>query len=85
MSDLKDSGAIEANAVQIWLLYRADYYENNPVDKDSGMSLKGLCEINIAKNRYGSTGKVYVKFEGKYSAFKDYVYDNTFSNNNQTI
>jgi len=85
MSDLKDSGAIEANAVQIWLLYRADYYENNPVDKDSGMNLKGLCEINVAKNRYGSTGKVYVKFEGKYSAFKDYVHDSGFTNNNESI
>jgi replicative DNA helicase len=72
MSDLKDSGAIEANAVQIWLLYRADYYNSDATDPKTGMDLRGLCEINVAKNRYGSTGKVYVRFEGKYSAFKDF-------------
>ena len=70
MGDLKGSGAIEANAVIIILLYRADYYETDPMD--NGMSLKGLCELNIAKNRYGETKRIYVRFEGKYSAFKDY-------------
>jgi replicative DNA helicase len=70
MSDFKGSGAIEANAVQCWLLYRPDYYEENP--EENGMSLKGLCEINVAKNRYGSTGRVYVEFLPKYSSFRDY-------------
>jgi len=70
MGDLKGSGAIEANAVIILLLYRADYYETDPME--GGMSLKGLCEINIAKNRYGETKRIYVEFKGKYSAFKDY-------------
>jgi len=70
MGDLKGSGAIEANAVIIILLYRADYYETDPMD--NGMSLKGLCELNIAKNRYGETKRIYVRFEGKYSAFKDF-------------
>jgi replicative DNA helicase len=73
MGDLKGSGAIEANAVIIILLYRADYYETDPMD--NGMSLKGLCELNIAKNRYGETKRIYVRFEGKYSAFKDYAPD----------
>lgn len=73
MGDLKGSGAIEANAVIILLLFRADYYETDPME--NGMSLKGLCEINIAKNRYGETKRIYVKFEGKYSAFKDYTPD----------
>lgn len=72
MSDLKDSGAIESNAVQVWLLYRADYYDKDAKDPKTGMDLRGLCEINVAKNRYGSTGKAYVRFEGKYSAFKDF-------------
>lgn len=84
MSDLKDSGAIEANAVQVWLLYRADYYNSDAKDPKTGMDLRGLCEINVAKNRYGSTGKVYVKFEGKYSAFKDYVPDGPITNTSTT-
>jgi replicative DNA helicase len=70
MGDLKGSGAIEANAVQVWLLYRADYFETDPIE--DGISLKGLCEINIAKNRYGENKRVRVKFEGKYSAFKNF-------------
>ncbi len=70
MGDLKGSGAIEANAVQVWLLYRADYFETDPME--DGMSLKGLCEINGAKNRYGETKRIFVRFEGKYSAFKDF-------------
>jgi len=70
MTDLKESGAIEANAQQIWLMYRPDYYDPNPVD-GQGNDLRGLCEINKAKNRYGSTGATYVKFAKQYSQFLD--------------
>lgn len=70
MSDFKGSGAIEANAVQCWLLFRPDYYEENP--EENGMSLKGLCEINVAKNRYGSTGRIYVEFQRRYTQFRDF-------------
>lgn len=70
MGDLKGGGGIEANAVQVWLLYRPEYFETDPME--DGMSLKGLCEINVAKNRYGETGRKFVRFEGKYSAFKDF-------------
>jgi len=70
ISDLKESGAIEANAQQIWLLYRPDYYDKNAVD-EKGDSLKGVCEINRAKNRYGPTGYTYVRFKAQYSQFLD--------------
>lgn len=73
LSDLKDSGAIEANAMQVWLLYRADYYTKDPME--DGKSLKGLCEINVGKNRYGKTGPAYVRFKGHHSAFEDYEDD----------
>lgn len=79
MSDLKDSGAIEANAVQVWLLYRPDYYEKDPKDTD-GTDLRGLCEINVAKNRYGETKAVYARFMGKYSAFENYTKVETNTN-----
>ena len=71
LPDLLGSGAIEQNAVQCWLMHRPDYYLPNPVD-EKGMDLKGLCEINIAKNRYGQTKPIYVKFKGSESAFEDY-------------
>ncbi len=70
LADLKESGAIEANAVQVWFLFRPDYHEREPKD-DNGADLRGLCEINVAKNRYGETKPVYVKFTGKYSSFSN--------------
>jgi len=69
ISDLKESGAIEANADQIWLMYRPDYYESNPVD-EKGDSLKGKIEFHVAKNRYGRTGYAYADFEMRYAKFK---------------
>jgi replicative DNA helicase len=71
ISDFKGSGGIEANAVQCWLLYREEYYYKDATNT----AVKGLCEINIAKNRYGPTGRIYTKFLPKYSSFEDYVKD----------
>lgn len=73
-SDLLGGGGIEQCADQIWMMFRPDYYETNPVDLD-GSSLNGICEIDISKNRYGKTKAVYVKFDGKYSQFNDYKKD----------
>ena len=70
MSDLKGSGAIEASAVTIVLLYRPEYYG---IKEHNGKDLTGLCEITIAKNRFGPPVTLYAKFEGKYSRFSDYV------------
>jgi len=70
LSDAKGSGALEANAVQVWSLYRPDYFEKDPYE--DGMSVKGLCEINILKYRYGQTGPFYTEFKGHYSAFEDF-------------
>jgi replicative DNA helicase len=71
MSDLKESGAIEANANVVMLLHRPDYYEENPTD-DNGRSLKGIMEIIVDKNRGGRRGFVYANFIGKYSKLTDF-------------
>lgn len=71
VADLKESGAIEANAVIIILLFRPDYYEKEPKDPITGECLKGLCELNVAKNRYGETKATYVRFIGQNSAFRN--------------
>jgi len=63
MSDLRDSGAIEQDADQIMLLYRADYYE--PDDPD----VQGQAEVLIAKNRHGPTGTVAMVFQKEYLRF----------------
>ena len=72
ISDLKESGAIEANADQVWLLYRPDYYSKNPTSP-TGEDLKGLVEIGVVKNRYGRTGAEYARFNPAFARFSDYV------------
>lgn len=65
LSDLRESGAIEQDADIVMFLHREDYYDNE--DEDS----KGLCEINIAKNRNGEIGKVELTWVDRYTKFSD--------------
>jgi replicative DNA helicase len=46
MSDLRESGAIEADADEIWLLHRDD------------KEFLGELEVNVVKNRHGQTGPI---------------------------
>jgi len=64
LSDLRDSGAIEQDADVVIFLYRDDYYKES-VEKHN------RAEVIFAKNRHGSTGKVEVGFEKKYTKFYD--------------
>lgn len=65
LSDLRESGSIEQDADIVLMLYRDDYY-----NKDSEEN-KGICEINIAKNRNGETGKVELTWVERYTKFSD--------------
>lgn len=56
MSDIKDSGDIEQDMDVGLLLYRDEYYNPDTTEQ-------GVMEINVAKNRNGSTGTVKVLFE----------------------
>ncbi len=64
MSDLRDSGAIEADSHQVIFPFRPEVY-----DKDN--KLKGLAIINMAKNRNGATGKVQMTWIADQTSFKD--------------
>lgn len=57
-SDLRESGAIEADADQVWLLHR---------DPDDPAAL----EVNIAYNRHGPAATVYLAWNPKYARVKD--------------
>lgn len=70
MSDLRDSGAIEQDADQIWLLRRPIKYEQAH-DYDAGDKL--LAKINIAKNRGGPTGWAFLDFHETFTKFKDRI------------
>jgi replicative DNA helicase len=59
MSDLRESGQIEQDAATIMLLYRDEYYHKDSPDK-------GTVEAIVAKNRFGTTGKAYLKFTPEY-------------------
>ena len=65
LGDLRESGAIEQDADIVMMIYRDDYY--NPATEKPG-----VAEINIVKNRSGSTGKVDLYFSNEYPQFTKY-------------
>ena len=62
LSDLRESGAIEQDAVVVMFLYRDDYY-----NKDSEM--KDMAEVIIAKQRNGPIGTVNLVWMPQYTKF----------------
>lgn len=65
MSDLKDSGSIEADADIIGLLHRADYQAQNSEGNTGG------AELAIAKNRNGPTGPVPMTYIANLMRFEN--------------
>lgn len=65
LSDLRDSGAIEQDADQVWFVYREGYYLP---DAD-----QNLTELIVAKNRRGQTTTVRLCFDGGQSRFSNWV------------
>ncbi|XP_021108268.1 uncharacterized protein LOC110347608 [Heterocephalus glaber] len=65
LSDMKESGGIEADASMAMMLYRDDYYEQDEAD-ESG---KSIVECNIAKNKDGETGVIEFEFYKKTQRF----------------
>lgn len=55
LSDLKESGSLEEDADQVWLLYRDDYYRPETLDK-------AVIEVNVAKQRDGPTDTVKLAY-----------------------
>ena len=66
LSDLRDSGAIEQDADIVLFIYKPDMY-NDVVNEDG----EGICEIEIAKHRNGSLGRVKVRWVGEWVTFLD--------------
>lgn len=64
LSDLRDSGAIEQDARQVWALDRPELY----APEDS--SLAGKAVVHVLKNRDGATGMVSLQFNAPTTAFR---------------
>lgn len=60
MSDLRESGRIEADADHVWLLHRQDLVDPT--------STTGELDVIVAKNRNGEAGStIHLAFQGHYS------------------
>ncbi len=66
LSDLMESGGIEANADVVMFIYREAYYKK---DSEKG----NVAEIIIAKQRNGPTGLVELYFLDRYTKFANIV------------
>lgn len=64
LSDMKESGGIEADASMALMLYRDDYYDQEDTDDD-----KSELECNIAKNKDGETGVIKFDYYKKTQRF----------------
>lgn len=68
ISDIRDSGMIEASADCVILLYRPEVYGFKTVH---GEDSQGLCEMIVAKNRQGKIGSALSYFMPQYTKFID--------------
>ncbi len=64
LSDLRESGSIEADADSVWLLHRS---EDKP----------GMVEVIVAKQRNGPTGEVLLRFDPHFMRFADPALEET--------
>lgn len=62
-SDLRDSGAIEQDADVVIFLYRDEVYHPDTDDK-------GICEVEVALNRQGQSGRVALAYIGAQTRFE---------------
>ncbi|MDW8106829.1 MAG: replicative DNA helicase [Armatimonadota bacterium] len=72
LSDLRDSGSIEAEADVVLFIHREEYYGDRnaaPVDPPPGYVRQEEVEIIVAKQRNGPTGKITLAFQPDYSRF----------------
>ncbi len=72
LSDLRDSGSIEAEADVVLFIHREEYYGDKdaaPIDPPPGYVRQEEVELIIAKQRNGPTGKIIMAFQPDYSRF----------------
>lgn len=73
LSDIRESGSIEAEADLVMLLYRDQYYKakDEHSAEDTAVDRVEEAEIIIAKHRNGPTGKVILGFQPNYARYRN--------------
>jgi replicative DNA helicase len=69
LSDLRESGAIEQDADAVMFLFREEQY-TGPYNQD-GENVEGKAELNVAKQRNGPTGTLYLQFIKEITRFTE--------------
>jgi replicative DNA helicase len=70
LSHIRDSGQIEANAHNVWLLYRRLYYVQQGMI-EAKFDERDVMDVHVGKNREGETGVVRLSFDGPTFSLKD--------------
>jgi replicative DNA helicase len=91
LSDLRESGSIEAEADVVAFIYRPSYYKNKVFDKKTGKGTavtpdgepdpdEGIAEIIIGKQRNGPTGTIRLGFQPEHARFTNLAreYENSY-------
>lgn len=65
LSDLRESGQLEADADIVAFLFRQEVYEPNNEE------VRGLCEVVVAKQRNGPTGACKLCYLSEYTRFEN--------------
>jgi replicative DNA helicase len=73
LSDLRESGSIEAEADIVMMLYRSRYYnrEEEAAEPPPGQEWLEESEVIVAKHRNGPVGTVRLGFLRRYARFED--------------
>jgi len=73
LSDIRESGSIEAEADLVMLLYRESYYKAKEEHRPENENYDDVqsAEVIIAKHRNGPTGKVILGFQPAFARFRN--------------
>jgi replicative DNA helicase len=70
LSHIRDSGQIEANAHNVWLLYRRLYYVQQGM-LEAKFDERDVMDVHVGKNREGETGVTRLSFDGGTFSLRD--------------
>jgi replicative DNA helicase len=72
LSDLRESGSIEAEADVVMFIYRPMYYGEEELQRaEYSLDQSGIAEIIVAKQRNGPTGKVTLAWVDRCATFEE--------------